>query len=144
MNVRTDVSLRAQVEDFYVRRLKALDFGDASAWADSFTENGTFTTNARPEPSQGRAAIRDEVRTAHTTLVARGAHRRHWLGMLSVRERESGEVQADFYALVYEIVLGGATTIMATTTGESVLEPFGDDFLVREERIRRDDMIPVR
>ena|SRR5690625_1643167 len=134
--------LHATVEDFYIRRLKSLDAGDAASWAATFAEDGMFSTNARPEPSRGRDAIHDEVRAAHMMLIRRGAHRRHWLGMLSVTPN-GDEIRTDFYAVVYEIVHGGPTTLMATTTGESVLVDNGDGLLVRQEWIRRDDLTPV-
>ncbi|ANY10839.1 nuclear transport factor 2 family protein [Pseudonocardia sp. HH130630-07] len=138
-----DMKLRARVEDFYVRRLKRLDDGDAAGWAATFTEDGMFSTNARPDPSHGRTAIRDEVCAAHAALVERGAHRRHWLGMLSV-ERDGNRIRTGFYALVYEIVHGGPTTLMATTTGESLLHEDGAGRLsVHAEWIRRDDLTPV-
>lgn len=134
--------LYSTVQDFYIRRLKSLDAGDAAAWAATFVEDGIFSTNARPEPSRGRDAIRGEVRAAHTALVGRGAHRRHWLGMLTVTP-DGEQIRTEFYAIVYEIVYGGPTTLMATTTGESVLVDDGAGLLVRHEWIRRDDLTPA-
>jgi EmrB/QacA subfamily drug resistance transporter len=144
MNVDPLGSLHLRVEDFYVRRLKALDRGDADAWSRTFTENGSFSTNVRVGATHGRAAIRDEVARAHAGLVQRSAHRRHWLGMLSVDERGDGTVHTSFYALVYEVAHGGVAALSASTTGESLLEQADDGrFLVREEKIRRDDLVPV-
>ena len=137
--VRDGLYLR--VAHFYARQMKLLDDGDAEGWAATFTEDGSFATNAYPEhQTVGRTALTAAVRRTRAELTSLGVVHRHWLGMLNVNGQDDGTVSARCYALVIAIPRGGQPTIHRSTTCQDVLVPHGDGYLVRSRLITRDDL----
>ncbi|WP_234425673.1 nuclear transport factor 2 family protein, partial [Streptomyces kebangsaanensis] len=51
------LEIQAEVQDFYARQMRLLDEGRAEEWAETFTEDGVFEQNVKPEPWRGRAEI---------------------------------------------------------------------------------------
>jgi ketosteroid isomerase-like protein len=137
----TAVGLHAEIQQFYARQMHLLDDGEAEAWAETFTEDGVFAANAYPEPARGRATIREAAAKASAQLAERGVQVRHWLGMLEVRPREDGSVQALTYALIINTPAGGSPAVHLSTTCEDVLVRGADgEWQVSERKVCRDDL----
>jgi hypothetical protein len=132
--------LHAEVQDFYARQMQALDDGRAEAWAETFTEDGSFAANAHPEPTVGRPALVAAVRETVAALAAEDVVHRHWLGMLTVDPAPDGTVRARCYALVLAIPRGGSPVIHRSTVCEDVLVRAGDGWAVRTRQVTRDDL----
>jgi 3-phenylpropionate/cinnamic acid dioxygenase small subunit len=129
-----------QVQRFYARQMQLLDDGAAEEWADTFTADGVFAANAAPAPVKGRENIAAAARSTTERLQADGIVRRHWLGMLDVR-REAGDLlSVRSYALIVETPKGGQAGVRMSTLCEDVLVREGDDWLVRERKVSRDDL----
>ena len=107
MTVAIDTGLYQRVQQFYAVQMRLLDEGRAEEWAATFTEDGEFGQDRRPEPRRGRAEIGGRLRKAADALADRGVVRRHWLGMLAVDPQQDGTVRTRYYALVIETPKGG-------------------------------------
>ncbi|RKT55611.1 nuclear transport factor 2 family protein [Saccharothrix australiensis] len=129
-----------RVQQFYARQMQLLDDGAVAEWAATFTADGSFAANARPEPVVGRAAIEAGALAAARQLASEGIVRRHWLGMLSVEQLPGGRVRARCYALVISTPKGGQAGVHVSTVCEDVLVPDGGSFAVQERRVTRDDL----
>ena len=130
--------LYQDVQQFYGKQMQLLDDGDAAGWADSFTVDGTFQANVRPDPVVGREAIRRGAQQSLDRLAAEKLVWRHWFGMLTLAERPDGSVFARCYAQILESAAGGATTVRSSTVCEDVLVRDGGRWLVRSRHVRRD------
>jgi 3-phenylpropionate/cinnamic acid dioxygenase small subunit len=134
------VELYLRVQQFYARQMQLLDRGAVQEWAATFTEDGVFAANAHPEPVRGRSAIAAAAQAATDQLARDRVVRRHWLGMLTVQPEPDGIVRARCYALVITTPRGGQAGLHVSTFCEDVLVADGDDLLVRDRRISRDDL----
>ncbi|MEV4510287.1 nuclear transport factor 2 family protein [Dactylosporangium sp. NPDC049525] len=142
MTVAVDTGLYQRVQQFYAVQMRLLDEGRAEEWAATFTEDGEFGQDRRPEPRRGRAEIGGRLRTAADALAARGVLRRHWLGMLAVDPQPDGTVLTRYYALVIETPQGGPSALHLSTAVDDVLVPDGDAFLVRRRYVVHDGWTP--
>lgn len=142
MTAAVDLGLYERVQQFYAVQMRLLDEGRAEEWAATFTEDGEFGQDRRPEPRRGRAEIGGRLRKAADALAARGVVRRHWLGMLAVDPRPDGTVTTRYYALVIETPLGGPSALHLSTAVDDVLVPDGDAFLVRRRYVVHDGWTP--
>lgn len=133
-------SLRTQVESFYARQMQLLDASLTAEWAATFTEDGVFATNVRPEAAVGRSVIATAAAKARAELTAAGLQHRHWLGMLVVDARPDGTVSAKSYALVIETPRGGSPTLKHSTKCDDVLVSVDGEWLVKHRMISRDDI----
>jgi 3-phenylpropionate/cinnamic acid dioxygenase small subunit len=133
-------SVYCEIQDFYARQMQLLDQGQTQEWAATFTEDGVFSANAQPAPVRTRAAIAVGAAKASADLAAKGVQRRHWLGMVSVRQQRDGVVSAQCYALVIMTPRGGQPTIGASTACNDILVRQGGDWKVRERTVTRDDL----
>ncbi|MFC7331308.1 nuclear transport factor 2 family protein [Marinactinospora rubrisoli] len=133
--------LFAQVQMFYARQMRLLDEGRVEEWAATFTEEGVFAADARPEPARGRAVIAAAAGAAWERLVASGVRHRHWLGMVEVGAESGGRVRSRCYALVLAVPRGGPVSVQVSTVCEDVLvRGGGGGWLVEERSVRRDDL----
>jgi hypothetical protein len=135
--------LHVRVQRFYAEQMRLLDTGATGEWAETFTEDGTFSVPTFAEPVRGRAAIAAGAREASRARAAAGVVHRHWMGMLTVEPGEDGTVRARSYALVIETPLGKASSVHRSTVCEDLLTPCGDTWQVRTRVVTRDDL-PAR
>jgi len=140
VNERSIDVLYHQIQQFYAKQMQLLDAGRVAEWAASFTEDGTFAANAHPEPARGRTAIREAAQNTVKDLAAKGLVRRHWLGMLALYPDADGSVLARSYAQVLETPYGGPATLRMSTVCQDVLLHDGEQWLVRDRQVWRDDM----
>jgi uncharacterized protein (TIGR02246 family) len=135
-----DSDVVIQIQQFYARQMQLLDDGAAEEWAETFTPDGVFAANAAPAPVRGRENIAAAARSTADQLQADGIVRRHWLGMLDVRQRDDGDVGVRSYALILETPKGGRTAVRMSTLCEDVLAREDGGWLVRERAVSRDDL----
>jgi hypothetical protein len=130
----------AEIQHFYARQMHLLDEGRTDEWAETFTPDGVFAANGRTAAT-GRAAIREAAGAAAAQRVQQGLQVRHWLGMLDVRPRPDGTVQASSYALIINTPRGGSPAAHLSTTCEDVLVRGEDgDWQVSSRVVQRDDL----
>jgi 3-phenylpropionate/cinnamic acid dioxygenase small subunit len=133
-------SLYEEVTRFYARQMQLLDDGRVTEWAATFTADGVFAANARPEPTTGREAIENSARQATRLLADQGVQDRHWMGMVDVEQRNDGTVSARSYALIIRTPRGGPAGVHLSCTCDDVLVREDGRLLVSDRRVRRDDL----
>src|SRR2546423_14033546 len=131
-------ALYSELQQFYARQMQLLDDGEAELWAATFTEDGEFGQDIRPEPRVGRVLIGTRMRAAVERLRESGVTRRHWIGMLAVHPQADGTVHTRYYALVLETPRGGQAAVHLSTACDDVLVRDGDRWLVRSRWITHD------
>jgi 3-phenylpropionate/cinnamic acid dioxygenase small subunit len=127
-----------EIQQFYAHHMHALDAGDAAAWAETLTEDVVFAQNIRPEPRRGREVVVGRMKLGAADLAERGVTRRHWLGMLDVRQRDDRTVDTRCYVLVVETAEGGRAGIRASTVCADVLVRDGGRWLLKSREINHD------
>jgi 3-phenylpropionate/cinnamic acid dioxygenase small subunit len=131
-------ALYIEVQQFYARHMHMLDSGQSKEWAQTFTADGVFAPEHRPEPVVGREALEAAVRTTHEKLVADGEVRRHWHGMVSVEPRDDGTLRARCYALILGTRAGEDTRVVMSCVCEDELVREDGQLRVRYRRVTRD------
>lgn len=127
------------IQQFYARHMHLLDRHEVDDWADTFTTDAVFDTEALPEPVVGRTQIAEKARQFTTFLEHAGITRRHWLGMLAVEPRGE-EVLATSYVLEVETLRGGPTLVRNSLCCEDRLVRHDGSWLVHHRHATRDDM----
>ncbi len=140
VELSTEAALYQEIQHFYARQMRLLDESRVQEWADTFTEDGVFAANAHPAPQSGRAEIVEGARRASQLLADQKVQRRHWLGMLEVREAEEGTLTAHTYALVINTPQGGRPTVEFSTSCDDVLTRENGTLQVRSRQVYRDDL----
>ena len=82
----------AQIHQLYARYVQAIDFGEAVAWADTFTPDGSFG-----DAVTGRAAL---IAFAEQYHEENGDAPRHWYGALVLTPTAEG-AEARCYAVTF-------------------------------------------
>ena len=100
---------RHGIEELYTRYIWAIDTGDATAWVESFTNDGVFEANGMT--TSGRVALRAWVNTRFTfRMTEPTVNGQHWISNIegtsngrrarvrcyflrTVQVRETGEVR---------------------------------------------------
>ncbi|WP_369033858.1 MULTISPECIES: nuclear transport factor 2 family protein [Streptomyces] len=136
----TDPVLYTEVVQFYARQAHLLDSGEAERWADTFTEDGQFVQNARPEPWIGRDQIRERMRTGLDRIFGEGLQRRHWLGMVDVVSSDDKTVTTRYYAAIYSTVKDGAPQLYLSTAVDDVLVRTSQGLKVRHRLVSHDNV----
>ncbi|KAB8169919.1 nuclear transport factor 2 family protein [Streptomyces sp. 3MP-14] len=132
------VVLHSEVQQFYARHMQLLDAGRADEWALTFTEDGVFAPEHRPEPVTGRAALTAAVSGAYAALVEKGEVRRHWHGMLDVTQNDDGTVGVRCYALIVGTPLGGEARVVMSCVCEDLLVREDGELKVKHRRVTKD------
>jgi hypothetical protein len=138
-----DAEIYSQIQQFYARQMSYLDSGNAEEWAATFTEDGVFSVNVRPEPIHGRAAIAASARRGAQRMADSGAVLRHWVGMMSISRRADGAIVAQSYSLVISTPAGGPPTLTLSTVVEDVLVRQDGTWLTAERLVSHDDARPA-
>lgn len=128
-----------QIQRFYATQTQLLDFGNFEEWVDTFTEDCSFDANGFPEPVRGKAALLAGTLANHK-VDEPGLRIRHWFGMTTVEARPDGTVFALSYVLVIRNHRNEPAFIYRSTRCEDVMVRDGDRWLVRDRRIRRDEL----
>ncbi|MFE7898047.1 nuclear transport factor 2 family protein [Streptomyces sp. NPDC057424] len=136
----TDSQLYTEVVRFYARQAHLLDSGEAERWADTFTEDGQFVQNARPEPWIGRDQIRERMRAGLDRIFGEGLQRRHWLGMVDLVSYDDETVTTRYYAAIYSTVKDGAPQLYLSTAVDDVLVRTPQGLRVRHRLVSHDNV----
>ncbi|WP_405577909.1 nuclear transport factor 2 family protein [Streptomyces sp. NBC_01190] len=132
--------LYAEVQQFYARHMHLLDEGAAELWAESFTQDASFSVPTLPAPVVGRAGLSAAVRRSAAALVEAGEQHRHWPGVFDVVPQQDGSVIVHSYTTVFATVRGGESRVHRVCTCTDVLVREGGSLLVRSRRVDRDDL----
>jgi 3-phenylpropionate/cinnamic acid dioxygenase small subunit len=127
-----------QIQQFYARQMQLLDNGAGKEWADTFTEEGVFEQNVKPEPWRGREEIARRMTAGLAKVAERRLTRRHWFGMLAAAPGKDGTVETRYYAAVYETPEGGSASLYLSTVCEDVLVWEKDRWLVQYRWVAHD------
>ncbi|MFI6442586.1 SRPBCC family protein [Streptomyces sp. NPDC050759] len=133
-----DAERYQQIQQFYARQMQMLDDGDGHGWAQTFTEDGVFAQNVKPDPWKGRDQIGARMSAGLARVAERGLTRRHWFGMVAAAPAENGTVKTRYYATVYETPKGGKASLYLSTLGEDVLVQQDGHWLVRHRWVAHD------
>ena len=95
-----------EIAALYSRQSWAIDSGDAEAWADTFTEDGTFSSPSYPEAATGREQLIRYGRGVTADAEARGHHLQHWVSGLSLTGATQDEVTGRAYLSLVAVVPG--------------------------------------
>ncbi|MFJ1749675.1 nuclear transport factor 2 family protein [Streptomyces sp. NPDC088116] len=136
----TDPLLYTEVVQFYARQAHLLDSGEAERWADTFTEDGQFVQNARPEPWIGRDQIRARMRAGLDRIFGEGLQRRHWLGMVDVVASDDETVTTRYYAAIFSTVEDGTPQVYLSTAVDDVLVRTPGGLKVRHRLVTHDNV----
>ena len=99
----------AEINQLYARYVQAIDFGDAIAWADAFTPNGSFGDSVT-----GRDAL---IAFAERYHEENGSEPRHWYTALVLTATDDG-AEGRCYALTFN---ASTRSLMWTGTYKDVL-----------------------
>jgi hypothetical protein len=129
---------RIAIGDLYARQAHLIDEGDATGWADTFRDDGTFESPTYGVKVSGHAALREFAATSHTQAAARGEQLRHY------HEQFVIESDNETHATVYSYLLILSTTVNGTRIDRSVtltdeLDKQDGTWLVASRRVVRDD-----
>jgi 3-phenylpropionate/cinnamic acid dioxygenase small subunit len=127
------------IQRFLHHQMQLLDDGRAEDWAATFTPDGTFAQDTRPEGRTGRTLLAQRMRQHADELAERALTRRHWLGMLTVEPGDDDAVRARYYALVIDTPREGQASLHLSTVCEDVLVRDGDGWLVAYRFIHHDN-----
>lgn len=133
-----DAELYHQIQQFYAVQMQLLDDGHGAAWADTFTPDGVFAQNVKPEPWRGREQIAERMTAGLARVAERGLTRRHWFGMVAVTAQSPAQVCTRYYATVYQTPRGGRAEIYLSTVGEDVLVRTDEGWLVKHRLVAHD------
>jgi bifunctional aromatase (cyclase/dehydratase) len=136
----TDVLLYTEVVRFYARQAHLLDSGEAERWAETFTEDGQFVQNARPEPWIGRDQIRERMRAGLDRIAGEGLQRRHWMGMVDLVSYDDETVTTRYYAAIYSTVKDGVPQLYLSTAVDDILVRTAEGLKVRHRLVSHDNV----
>lgn len=136
---RTAEGALCTLQQFYARQMQLLDDGAVEPWADTFTEDATFVSNAMGAPIVGRPAILRGATQSDEGLRDSGVQRRHLLSNLSVGTGAGGMVVADSYVLIVETAKRRTEVRFNTALRDELVHEQGE-WLVRTRYITRDDL----
>ncbi|HEU5333334.1 MAG TPA: nuclear transport factor 2 family protein [Actinocrinis sp.] len=128
-----------EVQQFYAHHMQVLDDARVDEWAATFTPDGEMASNAQPTVA-GREALASKARTAHAKLAQEGITRRHWLGMVTVRETGVDRVAARCFSLVIDIPKGGKAGLRLSAVCEDELVRTAEGWQISRRMISHDDL----
>jgi len=128
-----------QIQRFYATQSQLLDSENFEDWVDTFAEDCSFDANGFPEPVHGKAALLAGTLT-HRKADEPGLRIRHWFGMTTVEARPDGTVFALSYVQVIRNHRHEPAFIFRSCRCEDTLVKEGGRWLVRDRRIRRDEL----
>jgi hypothetical protein len=109
------------IQRFLHHQMQLLDDGRAEDWAATFTPDGTFAQDTRPEGRTGRTLLAQRMRQ-HADELA-----------------DDDAVRARYYALVIDTPREGQASLHLSTVCEDVLVRDGDGWLVAYRFIHHDN-----
>ncbi|PYC83781.1 hypothetical protein C7C46_08520 [Streptomyces tateyamensis] len=134
-----DSQLYFEIQQFYAHQMQSLDNGEAEAFAETFTLDGSFVHHPH-----NRVDTRTEIALATKRGVektrAAGVVRRHWFGMLAVEAAEDGAVRTRYAALTSATAADGSVSWEPSCLVEDLLVRVDGRLLNHVRTVRRDDV----
>jgi 3-phenylpropionate/cinnamic acid dioxygenase small subunit len=100
-----------ELQRFYVRQARAIDGGDARAWAHTFTPDGSFTSPS----AGGRIAGTEELERFAQAYARDERQYRHWSGQLEAQWEDDGSVSVSRYGMLLATEPGGRPQLLRTS-----------------------------
>jgi hypothetical protein len=137
---RVDADVVLAVHQLYGRQSHAIDGGDATGWAATFTADGEFASPSYPQPTVGRAALTAFAERFAATGRANGEVQRHVLNTVHVAATpEPGVLDVRGYLQILATPAGGSVRLVRSTTIRDQVVAVGGDWLVHRRTVSRDD-----
>ncbi|MEU7146160.1 nuclear transport factor 2 family protein [Nocardia sp. NPDC046473] len=132
--------LYAEVQQFYAKHLQLLDMAEAQEWAETFTEDATFSAPTLAAPVRGRTELAAGLRRTAAELAAAGEKHRHWHGMINVECDADGTIVVHCYAMVIATKHGGESRFYRICVCHDRLVRLNGELQVRSRVVTRDDL----
>ncbi|MEV6673545.1 nuclear transport factor 2 family protein [Streptomyces sp. NPDC051162] len=134
--------LYAEVQHFYARQMQALDNRVFKAYADSFTEDGTFQHTPGTEPARTRAGIKAELECFHEQYQGDPVQKRHYFNQIVLDANPDGTLTSTVYALVLRTRPGAdRPEVWPSCVVHDVLVRGADGILIESRHIDYDQQI---
>jgi hypothetical protein len=128
---------RLAISDLYAAQAHFIDGGDASGWAGTFTEEGSFTSPTYGLTAVGRPALTDFAAKSNSGALERGDQLRHWMGNVLLEPDGRGGARATAYMLIVATSAAGSRIDRSLRVFDE-LAKVGSQWLVATRIIRRD------
>ncbi|RZI87800.1 MAG: nuclear transport factor 2 family protein [Microbacterium sp.] len=129
------IEVALAVQQLYGRHFRAIDRGDGTAWARTFTDDGEFHSPSYERPACGRDELTAFGDAFGTGAAARREVPRHVLTNLHVGEGDRpGHVVATGYLSIVVTDAAGVRTLRMTVITDDIVR--GDDGIYRIARRR--------
>lgn len=127
-----------KVGQLYSRQSFAIDDGDASAWADTFAQEGIFISPSYPDPVSGREELATFARKVHADSRAEGKVQRHVVTNPMVFRTNDGKWWAKAYLGIVATGSDGAPAMARFTTVEDELRVVDGQLEIVRRTVSRD------
>lgn len=128
------------VHQLYARQSHAIDGGDATGWAATFTSDGEFISPSYPEPTVGTAQLRAFAERFAAAGRANGEVQRHVLNTVHVAATADPRVlDVRGYLQILATPAGGSVRMVRSTTIRDHVVAIDGDWRVRRRAVYRDD-----
>ena len=120
-----DVKDRLDIFDLYARASHASDSSDGDGWADTYTDDGAFTSRTYDLTARGRSELKEFIESSNNAALARGDQFRHLITALTMKPDGEDRIEAKAFLTITATSRDGATRI--------------DRSVVMHDRLRRVD-----
>ncbi|MFC0452607.1 nuclear transport factor 2 family protein [Rhodococcus jostii] len=128
----------ARLHQLYGRQSHLIDGGDASGWAQTFTDDGEFHSPSYPEPVSGTDALIAFAERFHTEARAANEVHRHVITNVVIDGAgDAATVRA--YLQIVATSIGGESRLVRMTTFTDRVVLRGDRWRIARRDVRRDD-----
>ncbi|MEU0133962.1 nuclear transport factor 2 family protein [Streptomyces sp. NPDC006296] len=129
----------AEIHQLYHLQSHLIDGGRAAEWADTFTEDGSFTSPTYPAPVTGTAALTAFAERFAAGCAADGAVRRHVVSNVALTGDDgAGTLQVEAYLQIIATIGGAAPHTERFTTLTDRVVHDGSGWRIAARVVRRD------
>ncbi|MFC8042161.1 nuclear transport factor 2 family protein [Nocardia sp. NPDC057353] len=132
--------LYAEVSQFYAEQMQALDAGKFAAYAETFTDDATFSHTPGREPARTRAGILQDLLAVNERFADDPQQRRHMFTMMNLDPQSDGTIRSTVYALVLTTRPGAGPELVRTCVVHDVLARVDGALLNRARRVELDGL----
>lgn len=129
----------ARLHQLYGRQSHLIDGGDASGWAQTFTDDGEFHSPSYPEPVSGTDALIAFAERFHAGARAANEVHRHVITNVVIDGAGDGSTVVRAYLQIVATSIGGDSRLVRMTTLTDRVVLVDDRWRIARRDIRRDD-----
>ncbi|MFC9767459.1 nuclear transport factor 2 family protein [Rhodococcus jostii] len=129
----------ARLHQLYGRQSHLIDGGDASGWAQTFTDDGEFHSPSYPEPVSGTDALIAFAERFHAGARAANDVHRHVITNVVIDGAGDGSTVVRAYLQIVATSIGGDSRLVRMTTLTDRVVLVDDRWRIARRDIRRDD-----